>query len=231
MHTTPHLTKKISFTNLTSENELKKTKLNGNLKNYDETSFIIPDINLNNNSIVLDIGANIGRFTSVFFRYGCKVYSFEPTKETFNILLNRFSGINNVVLKNNACWIKETKINLYHHELSDYNEIYWSDGNSLMKDKSNVSKNNYEQVDAIDLSKFIFDITKEQQIDLIKMDIEGAEVDVINYLIDTKAIDKVNYLICETHEKKNNFLLEGTNLLKDKVKKLGLDNKIYFNWI
>ena len=63
------------------------------------------------------------------------------------------------------------------------------------------------------------------------MDIEGAEVDVINYLIDTKAIDKVNYLICETHEKKNNFLLEGTNLLKDKVKKLGLDNKIYFNWI
>ena len=31
--------------------------------------------------------------------------------------------------------------------------------------------------------------------------------------------------------KKNNFLLEGTNLLKDKVKKLGLDNKIYFNWI
>ena len=67
MHKTPHLTKKISFTNLTSENELKKTKLNGNLKNYDETSFIIPDINLNNNSIVLDIGANIGRFTSVFF--------------------------------------------------------------------------------------------------------------------------------------------------------------------
>ena len=123
------------------------------------------------------------------------------------------------------------KIKLYHHELTDYNKVYWSDGNSLMKDKSNVLKNNYEEVDAIDLSKFIFDITKKQPIDLIKMDIEGAEVDVINHLIDTNAIKHVNYLICETHEKKNKFLLEGTNLLKEKVKLLGLDNKIYFNWI
>jgi hypothetical protein len=54
---------------------------------------------------------------------------------------------------------------------------------------------------------------------------------LINHIIDTGAIDKVNYLICETHEKKNKFLLDGTNLLKEKVEKLGLQKKIYFNWI
>lgn len=231
MWNTPEKSTEISFDHLTYANELKLSKLTGNLKNYKETNFITPNIILDDSSIVLDIGANIGRFTSIFARYGCKVYSFEPTKATFNVLINRFTGINNVILKNNACWIEEMKIKLYHHELTDYNKVYWSDGNSLMKDKSNVLKNNYEEVDAIDLSKFIFDITKKQPIDLIKMDIEGAEVDVINHLIDTNAIKHVNYLICETHEKKNKFLLEGTNLLKEKVKRLGLDNKIYFNWI
>ena len=63
------------------------------------------------------------------------------------------------------------------------------------------------------------------------MDVEGAEIELINHIIDTGAINKVNYLICETHEKKNKFLLEGTKLLKEKVKNLGLQNKIYFNWI
>ena len=215
----------------TSINESKQPKLFGNLKNYNETSFIIPDIYLNEKSIVLDVGANVGRFTSIFARYNCKVYSFEPTKVTFNILSNRFKNIENVILKNNACWINNSKIKLYHHELSNFNEIYWSDGNSLLADKTNVLKDNYEEVDAINLSEFIFEITGKQQIDLIKMDVEGAEVELINHIIDTGAINKVNYLICETHEKKNKFLLEGTNLLKEKVKNLGLQNKIYFNWI
>jgi FkbM family methyltransferase len=231
MWNNPSKSVNISFNNLSHTNELKLPKLSGNLKNYKETSFIIPDIFLDKNSVVLDVGANIGRFTSVFSRYGCRVFSFEPTSATFNILKNRFRDINNIFLKQNACWIKEDKIKLYHHELSKYNKVYWSDGNSLIKNKTNVLENDYEEVEAIDLSKFIFEITKDKPIDLIKMDIEGAEIEVINHLIDTKAIYKVNYLICETHEQKNTFLLEKTNLLKKKVEELNLDRKIYFNWI
>lgn len=229
MHKTPEKSVNITFDDLTHFNELKKTKLSGNLKKYNETSFITPDIFLDENSVVLDIGANIGRFTSVFARYKCKVYSFEPTRKTFDILLNRFKDMDNVVLKNSACWINNTKMRLYHHELSSYNDVYWSDGNSLIEKKTNVLRDDYEEVEAIDLSEFIFNLN--QNINLIKMDVEGAEVELINHIIDTGAIDKVNYLICETHEKKNKFLLEGTQSLKDKVKKLGLEKKIFFNWI
>jgi len=121
----------------------------------------------------------------------------------------------------------------YHHELSRYNNVYWSDGNSLLSSKTNVLENDYELVEAIDLSEFIYEITenKNKNIDFIKMDIEGAEVELINHLIDTGAISKVNYLICETHERKNTFLEEGTNKLKQKVIDQNLSNKIYFNWV
>ena len=95
----PQDSTKLNFDNLNSINESKQPRLFGNLKDYHETSFIIPDIYLNEKSIVLDVGANVGSFTSIFARYNCKVYSFEPTKVTFNILLNRFKNIKNVILK------------------------------------------------------------------------------------------------------------------------------------
>ena len=60
--------KKLNFNNLTSENECKKEKLTGNLK--DHLKFITTDIFLNENSIVIDCGANIGDITSVFSRFG-----------------------------------------------------------------------------------------------------------------------------------------------------------------
>ena len=85
---------------------------NGNLKNYDETSFIIPDINLNNNSIVLDIGANIGT-PCIPLALGlplAKIIAVEPQRNVFfhlcsNILVNKLL---NVVPLNAA--IGETKI-------------------------------------------------------------------------------------------------------------------------
>jgi len=227
MWKTPEKSKNISFDNYTSENELKLSKLTGNLKK--EISFITPNIEINEQSVILDVGANVGKFTSIFARYKCEVHAFEPTKCTFNILKNRFNNITNVICNNNACWIKNEPMKLYHHELSNYNDIYWSDGNSLIKEKTNVLENNYEEIESIDLSEYIFNLNKE--IDLIKMDVEGAEIDLINHLIDTNAINKVKYLICETHEKKNKFLKEKTSLLKNRVIENNLSNKIYFNWV
>ena len=229
MWKTPELSRKINFNRLKSENEEKLKKLKGNLKEH--CKFIIPDIYLDETSLVIDAGANVGNFTSLFSRYDCKVYSFEPTKKTFKVLKNRFKSKKNVICYNQACSSKNDKVKLYHHELSEYNEIYWSDGNSLLKSKTNINKNDYEIVECIDLAEFIFSITKDKNVDFIKMDVEGAEIEIINHLIDTNAISKVNYLICETHEVKNKTLVKGTNLLKQKVKDKKLEDKIYFNWI
>ena len=225
----PHKSVSKTFDHLTPEKEITNSQLIGNLK--DIYKFIIPDIYIDKNSIILDIGANVGNISSVFSRYSCQVHSFEPTKTTFDILNNRFRLKDNVTCYNKACGTKNELVKLYHHELSNYNEIFWSDGNSLLPSKTNVNIDDYELVECIDLSEFIFNITKNRCVDFVKMDIEGAEIEVINHLIDTDAINNINYLICEIHDKKNKFLEESTKVLKQRVKSNGLERKIFFNWI
>ena len=229
MWKTPEKSRSIHFRELTSECEDQLHPLSGNLK--EQCPFITPNIDINSTSLMVDLGANVGRFTSIFARYGCKVHSFEPTDKTFQVLCKRFENKSNVICHKKAASVKNDMVKFYHHELSNYNPVYWSDGNSLLSSKTNVNKDDYEIVECIDFSEFIFSITQSQNVDLVKMDVEGAEIDIINHLIDTNAIDKINYLICEVHDRKNDTLVPGTKGLKQRVKNNNLENKVYFNWI
>lgn len=215
-----------NFDHLTPENEINKPKINDNLRNH--ISFLDEDIFLNEKSIIIDCGANIGDITSIFAQYNAQVYSFEPTASTFNILQNRFSKHNNVKCFKKAIWNKNVNIPIYHHVWSKYNEIHWSNGNSLLKGKINVNENDYEIVEAIDFVEFIKLLNKN--IDLIKIDIEGAEIEVLNYLIDSGIISKVNKILCEVHDKKYKFLKSDTDRLRKKIKVLNLSNKINLEW-
>lgn len=211
------------YTNPTIEKS--KGKLTGSLKQV--FSNMTKNVYLDSDSIVIDCGANIGDISSVMSRYGAKIYAFEPTKSTFEILEKRFSEKDNVECIQKAVWKSEGTIKLYHHQWSPDNEIFWSSGNSLLKEKGNVNENDYELVETIDLAEFVKQLGK---VDLVKMDIEGAEIELINHLIDSKAIDNIDYLICETHERKNDFLKDSTQQLREKITNLGLNHKIDLNW-
>ena len=189
------------------------------------------DIFINDNPIILDIGAHVGKYTEIFAKCKCQVYAFEPTKKIFNILKNKCITYKNVECINKAVWIEKTTLKLYEHELSkkDKNEVKLSQSNSLLFEKTNVRKDYYQEIETENLSEFIFNFDKN--IDFIKMDIEGAEIEVLNHLIDTGAIKNINYIICETHEKKNEFLKEPTELLKKRIIDEGLSHKIDLSWI
>lgn len=216
----------LTFDHLTPEYENTLPRLTNNLKNH--VKFLTEDIILEPNSLIIDIGANVGDISSIFSRMKCIVHAFEPTKETCDVLRRRFSGNNNIIIYNKACWNKNEKLKFYHHEWFKYNKIHWSNGNSLLAEKYNVKKDDFEEVEAIDIVEFILNLNK--QIDLIKIDIEGAEVEVINHIIDTKAIDKVNKIVCEVHDKKYKFLQKNTMLLREKIKDNNLENKINLSW-
>ena len=221
------ISKKKTFEHLTSAREKQLSKLTGNLRRL--YPCLKNNIFLKENDIVLDCGANVGNITSVFNRFGCIVYSFEPTSYTFEILERRYKNMEKIHCIKKAVGISNGIQKLYHHEWSEHNEVYWSDGNSLISEKSNVNKNDYEEVEIIDLVEFINSLDKE--IALIKIDIEGAEIELLNHLIDTGVISKIKKIICEIHDKKYPIFKEGTDKLKQKIKELNLEKKIDLNWM
>jgi len=221
------ISKNKTFEHLTSAREKQLSKLTGNLRKL--YPCLKSNIFLKENDLVIDCGANVGNITSVFNRFGCIVYSFEPTSSTFEILKKRFSNIEKIKCIQKAVGAANDIKKLYHHEWSEYNKIYWSDGNSLIYEKSNVNNNDYEEVEVIDLVEFINSLDKE--IALIKIDIEGAEIELLNHLIDTGTIHKINKIICEVHDRKYPIFKEDTDKLRYKIKHLGLEHKIDLNWM
>jgi FkbM family methyltransferase len=118
---------------------------------------------LNPGDVFVDLGANIGYFTllaaSIVGRGG-KVYSFEPEPRNFSLLSR------NVSLNNYSHCPYDTG----HHTMNQSNGI--TDYESYVDyDKSAIRK---VPIDTISLDEFL-DKEKQQQVALVKVDVEGAE--------------------------------------------------------
>lgn len=200
---------------ISTEQKAKVSSLNG--------------IELNKDSIALDLGANVGNITQQMADLGATVYAFEPNPFAFEKLDERFKDLEHVHCVQKAVLNQKTQIPLYFHEHSDEDEITWSVGSSLLDFKNNVLKNKKHMVETIDLADFIKSLNRP--IDLIKMDIEGVEIDVINHLIESDCMGLIKHMFVETHDHKIPELKESTDLLRKRIKELRLVEKINLNWI
>lgn len=130
-------------------------------------------------NIVIDLGANIGYFTllaaNLVGKRG-KVYAFEPEPKNYNYLLKniRLNNYDNVLATQKAVSDKIGRTNLYicehdtgHHTINQYEGI--------KNYKPNTdNKETFIEIDTVTLDDFLKN--KEKAVDIIKMDIEGAEV-------------------------------------------------------
>ena len=128
---------------------------------------------LNEDSIVFDLGGYKGDWTQkIYDKYKCNVYIFEPVPEFFRGICQRFKG--------------NPKIHPFNIGLADKDSVkplsIAADGSSIFKHSDNM----------IDITlKNIRGFLKEWHInyvDLIKINIEGAEYDLLEYMIDTQLI-------------------------------------------
>lgn len=139
--------------------------------------------------IIFDCGGNCG-FTTVYLKLmypQARITAFEPNPEVFkllkdNIEANKFSDI---TLINAACGGKNEEIDF------SINEQYSLSSSSY---DSNLSRT--IRVKKIALSDYVND-----EISLIKMDIEGAEFETLENLIKTGKIQKVKKLSIEYHHR------------------------------
>lgn len=129
---------------------------------------------LENDAVILDIGANIGWYSLLFAKRlpESKVYSFEPIQDTYkyltkNIILN---GAENVFCFNIGLSEKEDSLTYY----------YFPGGSVLASEKNLIDcPKAQETVCTVDvLDKFVAS-QKIDKIDLIKCDVEGGELSVI----------------------------------------------------
>jgi FkbM family methyltransferase len=141
----------------------------------------------NNNAdspVIIDCGANIGMSCLYFAQNypNAKIYAFEADNTIFQILSYNLSNnnIKNVKLFNTAVWINNEDI-VFNSE--------GADAGSIVNDFKNK-----QRVKAIRLKEFI---EKEEEIDFLKLDVEGAETEII---IDcNEVLKKVKNLFIEYH--------------------------------
>jgi FkbM family methyltransferase len=119
--------------------------------------------------VVLDIGAHIGYYTLIAARIvgdKGKVYAFEPDPKNFKILKRNVeeNGYKNIILVNKALSNKSGRIKLFiNKENTGDHRIY-----DLKNEREFIS------IQAITLDDFFK--KRAKKVDLIKMDIQGAEV-------------------------------------------------------
>lgn len=182
------------------------------------------DYNLNSSSIVLDFGAYTGQWAkNIINKFNCKVYCYEAVKEYYNNINHK-----NIISYNCAITCKDG-FDYIHicdegssmEELSEYkkkNDLDVSYQNNIIK-FSNIP---LERVETKDVNSVLNEF---QTIDLLKINIEGAEYDILNRMCITNTISKIQNIQIQFH----NFVDEAQYKYDNTVKLLQKTHKCDFN--
>jgi FkbM family methyltransferase len=150
--------------------------------------------------IVVDIGAHMGRYTIIASkRVGTngKVVAIEAHPGNFE-MLNRNIKLNqlaNVISLNYAVYSKETKIKLYLPEEESGYTIY----NTIMSNRAGT-EDKFVDVNAQTVDYLLeLNQIKEERINWIKIDVEGAEFEVLKGATNVLSKSKDIALLIEIH--------------------------------
>jgi FkbM family methyltransferase len=138
---------------------------------------------------ILDCGSNIG-ISILFFkklRPRARIIGFEPDKPTFELLSRNVTenGLTGVSLHNAALSSRTGEVTFFSNGQGPGSLVM-----GLIEERAGEAR----QVPSVVLSKFLQD-----PIDLLKMDIEGAEMDVMQELAASGTLKNVNAMVLEYH--------------------------------
>ncbi len=141
--------------------------------------------------VIFDVGANIGYYTVQFAqRTNGLVYAFEPMNYQYDVLLKNIE-LNKL---SNICPVQKI--------VSDKNgiqRIYFSGMYNTAASSMVVETDDYEDVPSITLDTFC-DKNEIEEVDMIKIDVEGNELNVLKGLKKKLESNKVNHIFIEIVE-------------------------------
>ena len=147
----------------------------------------------------IDLGANVGNYTRKMASLAKQVIAFEPDPWACAELRANLAEFNNVRIENMAAGTCEKAVILYRHPRFESDPAMYSESSSVIDGKIGVSKEGAVEVQQIDFIRYIEDI--DEDIGVLKIDIEGAEVDLLESLFDRPDIlARIEHIFVETHE-------------------------------
>ncbi len=174
---------------------------------------------LTDQSLVIDLGGYKGQWASdIYAKYNCTLLVFEPVTLYYNQLVERFK--------------RNPKIKIFHLALAQSKgteQIGLSDeGSSLF-----IHTSATEIIQLEDVATFFKEYPIDQ-VDLLKINTEGAEYALLNRLIETGLIKNIQQLHIQFHD----FIPNAELLLKELYEKLSLTHVqtmrytfVWENWV
>ena len=158
------------------------------------------DYPLSKDSIVFDLGGYKGDFAnSIYEKYNCTIYVFEPVTSFFSTIKERFAS--------------NDKVKVYPFGLSDTNkELFISnsaDGSSVF-----LKTKDSEKIELKSILQFIED-NNITTVDLIKINIEGGEYEVLESLLESNKIKIFKNLQIQFHD----FIIENAQERMENIQK------------
>ena len=148
----------------------------------------------------IDLGANLGVYTRKMASVTKQVIAFEPDPWTLAELQANVADLDNVKIENAAASTREETVYLYRHARFAEDRVWRSEASSIIASKGDVANEGAVKVRQIDFIRYLEDL--DEDIGILKIDIEGAEVDLLEALFDRPdLLVRINHIFAETHER------------------------------
>lgn len=152
--------------------------------NHHGDSTLRVNYDLTPQSLVMDLGGYQGQWTSdIFSRYLCKVKVFEPVKSFADGIGARFRHNDNIIV--------------YPYGLGGFTRKEWI---SLCAEASSIAvqSGEREEIEIVDVADWFSD-EKIKSVDLMKINIEGAEYELLERLLDTGLVNMIRNIQVQFH--------------------------------
>lgn len=154
-----------------------------------------------NGKICIDLGANVGLYTKKMASAAKRVIAFEPDPWAFAQLRAGVAGLENVTIVNAAAGADEKKVLLYRDARFEKDPASYSISSSVIVGKWKITEKNAVEVRQVDFIRYLEDL--DDDVGVLKIDIEGAEVDILESLFERPDIlARIENIFVETHEKR-----------------------------
>lgn len=169
---------------------------------------IYDKFDIQNLDVVFDVGANVGLWTQYILNRGAnKVYSFEPNRKAQEHLYKNFSNNDKVTIIPYGLYSEKTTLPFY---VDDNNSLISS---TLLENGTSQTPTYYVETLTLEESMLKYNI---DNINLLKMDIEGAEFSIFENM-SNDTLSKIDSVLIEYH---GFYFEDGDKKIENLISKL-----------